>query len=89
MSLDALFKLDSAAAVAEAKRLAKYPSKGKLVEAITTIMVKSGDENNFDIVAKSFGDMPISQAKFNLLVPFCQFLGVVKDTEKVKRALIW
>jgi aminopeptidase N len=83
-SLDALFKLDSAAAVAEAKRLAKYPAKGKLVESMTTILVKSGDENGFDIIAKAFGDMPISQAKFNLLQPFCEFLGVVKDTKKVK-----
>ena len=87
ISLDALFKLDSAAAVAEAKRLAKYPAKGKLVETITTIMVKSGDESNFDAVAKSFGDMPISQAKFNLLQPFCQFLGVVKDTDKLKKGV--
>jgi aminopeptidase N len=83
-SLDALFKLDSAGAVAEAKRLAKYPAKGKLVESMTTILVKSGDENGFDIIAKAFGDMPISQAKFNLLQPFCEFLGVVKDTKKVK-----
>jgi aminopeptidase N len=83
-SLDALFKLDSAAAVAEAKRLAKYPAKGKLVESMTTILVKSGDENGFDIIAKAFGSMPISQAKFNLLQPFCEFLGVVKDTKKVK-----
>lgn len=84
-ALDALFKLDSGAAVAEAKRLAKYPAKGKLVESMTSILVKSGDENGFDIIAKAFEDMPISQAKFNLLQPFCEFLGVVKDTEKLKK----
>jgi len=86
-ALDALFKLDSAAAVAEAKRLAKYPAKGKLVETMTTILVRSGDENSFDIIAKAFDNMPISQAKFNLLQPFCEFLGVVKDTEKVKKGV--
>ncbi|WP_205514681.1 M1 family metallopeptidase [Longitalea arenae] len=86
-SLDALFKLDSAAAVAEAKRLAKNPAKGKLVETMTSILVKSGDENSFDIIAKAFSDMPISQAKFNLLQPFCEFLGVVKDTKKVKEGV--
>jgi len=86
-ALDALFKLDSAAAVAEAKRLAKYPAKGKLVESMTTILVKSGDENGFDIIAKAFKDMPISQAKFNLLQPFCEFLGVVKDTDKLKKGV--
>ena len=82
--LNALFKMDSAAGVAEAKRLAKTPAKGRLVETMTTILVKSGDENSFDIVAKSFDNMPISQAKFNLLQPFCEFLSVVKDTKKVK-----
>jgi aminopeptidase N len=86
-ALDALFKLDSAAAVAEAKRLAKYPAKGKLVESMTTILVKSGDENSFDIIAKAFDDMPLSQAKFGLLQPFCEFLAVVKDTKKVKKGV--
>lgn len=83
-ALEALFKLDSASAVTEAKRLARYPAKGKLVESMTTILVKSGDEGGFDIIAKAFDEMPLSQAKFNLLQPFCQFLAVVKDTKKVK-----
>ena len=83
-SLDALFKLDSAGAVAEAKLLARNPAKGKLVESMTTILVKSGDEGGFDIIAKAFDNMPLSQAKFNLLQPFCEFLGVVKDTKKLK-----
>jgi aminopeptidase N len=83
-ALEALFKQDSAAAVAEAKRLAKYPAKGKLAGSMTTILVKSGDENSFDIIAKAFNDMPISQAKFNLLQPFCEFLAITKDTKKVK-----
>ena len=86
-ALDALFKLDSAAAVAEAKRLVKAPAKGKLVESLTTIMIKAGSESDFDLVAKAFNDMPISQAKFNLLPTFCQFLTVVKDTEKVKKGV--
>jgi aminopeptidase N len=86
-SLEALFKLDSTAGAAEAKRLVKYPAKGKLVETLTTIMIKSGNENDFDIVAKAFNDMPLSQAKFNLLPTFCQFLGVVKNTENVKKGV--
>ena len=51
---------------------------------MTTILVKSGDEGGFDIIAKAFDNMPLSQAKFNLLQPFCEFLGVVKDTKKLK-----
>jgi aminopeptidase N len=86
-ALEALFKLDSAAAVAEAKRLSKYKAKNKLIEAMTNILVKSGDEHSFDIVAKAFKDMPISQAKFNLLQPFCEFLVIVKDTKRVKEGV--
>lgn len=86
-ALDALFKLDSAAAVAEAKRLAKYRAKNRLMESITNILVKSGDEASFDIIAKAFRNMPISQAKFNLLQPFCDFLSIVKDTKKVKEGV--
>jgi aminopeptidase N len=86
-ALDALFKLDSAAGIAEAKRLGTKPSKGKLLETITTVLVKSGDESGFDVVAKAFGDMPVSQAKFNLLQPFCEYLGAVKDTKKVKEGV--
>jgi aminopeptidase N len=86
-ALEALFKIDSAAAIADAKRLARTPAKGKLVEAMTTILVKSGDESGFDIIAKAFSEMPLSQAKFNLLQPFCQFLAVVKDTKKVEKGV--
>lgn len=86
-ALNALFKLDSAAAVAEAKRLTKYEAKNTLMEAITVILVKSGDENSFDVIAKAFKNMPISQAKFNLLQPFCDFLTIVKDTKKVKEGV--
>lgn len=86
-ALEALFKLDSAAALAEAKRLAQQPAKGKLLESMTTMLVKSGDVAGFDAVANAFDKMPISQAKFNLLQPFCEFLAKVDDTEKVKRGV--
>jgi Aminopeptidase N len=86
-SLEALFKLDSAAALAEAKRLAQQPARGRLLESMTTMLVKSGDEGGFDVVANAFDKMPISQAKFNLLQPFCEFLARVNDTEKVKRGV--
>jgi aminopeptidase N len=86
-ALEALFKTDSAAAVAEAKNLALKPAKGKLAESMTTMLIKSGDEGAYDIIAKAFDNMPLSQAKFNLLQPFCEFLGVVKDTKKLKQGV--
>lgn len=86
-ALEALFKLDSAAAIAEAKRLGRGPVKSKLLESVTTVLVKSGDESGFDVIARAFSGMPLSQAKFNLLQPFCEYLGAVKDTKKVKEGV--
>jgi aminopeptidase N len=86
-ALEGLSNIDSAAGLAEAKRLAKQPAKGKLVEAITTVLITSGDESGFDVIAGAFDKMPLSQAKFNLLPPFVEFLGSVKDTEKVKKGV--
>jgi aminopeptidase N len=83
-ALESLSRLDSVAALDAAKRIAKQPGKGKLVQAITNILIKSGDESGFDIIAKAFDEMPLSQAKFNMLEPFTGFLGKVNNTAKVK-----
>jgi aminopeptidase N len=83
-SLEALLKVDSAAAVAEAKRLGAQQSKGKLVESITKVMIKSGDESGYDVIANAFDKMPLSQAKFNLVQPFCEFLVNVQNTKNFK-----
>src|SRR6266700_7892418 len=47
-ALEALLKLDSTAAFAEAKKLSKTPAKGKLVESVAKVLIKSGDENGFE-----------------------------------------
>ena len=85
--LEGLSKLDSVAALAEANKLAKGTVKGKLVESITKVLIQSGDEAGFDAVANAFSKMPLSQAKFNLLPQFVEFVGTVKDTEKVKKGI--
>jgi aminopeptidase N len=86
-ALEALSNIDSATGLAEAKRLAKGQAKGKLVESITKVLINSGDESGFEVIAGAFDKMPLSQAKFNLLPPFVEFLGSVKDTEKVKKGV--
>jgi aminopeptidase N len=83
-ALEGLSNVDSVKGLAEAKRLAKGQAKGKLVESITRVLIKSGDESGFEVIAGAFNKMPLSQAKFNLLPPFVEFLGSVNDTEKVK-----
>ena len=86
-ALEALTALDSAAGYKEAQKLAKTPAKGKLGDAITESLIKYGDEDAFEVIAKNFEDLPLSQAKFDKLPVFANFLEKVKDTEKLKRGV--
>lgn len=86
-ALEGLMRVDSAAAVAEAKKLNNSPAKGKLLEALTKVMIYSGDENAFDGIVGTFDNMPLSQSKFNLLVPLSEMLARLNDTEKVKKGI--
>ena len=86
-ALEGLMKFDSVTAVATAKKLAAQPAKGKLVESITKVLIRSGDEGSFDMIADAFNKMPLSQAKFNMLVPFSDLLGTIQNTENVKKGV--
>lgn len=86
-ALLALEKLDPPAALTEAKRLAKQPMKGNLLEAVATTLIKSGDENSFDEITKAYSGMGLSQAKFNLTATYANLLSNMKNTEKVKRGV--
>ena len=86
-ALVALTSIDSAAGYKEAQRLAKQPAKGKLGDAISESLIKYGDEAAFDIIAKNFDDLPLSQAKFDKLPVFANFLEKVKDPAKVKHGV--
>ncbi|MBO9573510.1 MAG: M1 family peptidase, partial [Chitinophagaceae bacterium] len=86
-SLEGLFVVDSSAAIQAAKKMSTQKIKGKLTEAVTKVMIASGDESGFDMIAKSFEELPPGQAKFNLIIPFSQMLVKVSDTEKVKRGI--
>lgn len=86
-ALEALSKIDSAAAFAEAKKIAGQPAKGALVGAIMKTMIKSGDESSFPQIMKAVADMPLSQQKFNLLPSFVDFLGKVNNTDYAKQGI--
>jgi aminopeptidase N len=86
-ALTALEKIDGPAALAEAKKLSKTSMKGNLMEAVATTLIKSGDESSFDEIANAYSKMGLSQAKFNLTSTFASFLGVIKNTDKVKRGV--
>lgn len=86
-ALEALSEIDSVGALNEAKRLSAQTVKGKLNTAITSIIIKSGDESFADMILKSFEKMPLSQAKFNLLQSIGDFLGKTRNMEIVKRGI--
>lgn len=86
-ALEALEKIDSVAALDAARSLSKQPSKGKLSEAITKVLINSGDPSGFPIIAKSFEEMPLSQAKFNLVAPFTELLAKTTNTAQVKEGV--
>ena len=86
-ALEALSEIDSTTALNEAKRLSSQPAKGKLSSAITSIMIKSGDESSADMILSSFEKMPLSQAKFNMLQSIGDFLGKTKNMDIVKRGI--
>jgi len=86
-ALKALSDVDSVTALAEAKRLSTQRSKGALSNAITTIIIASGDESSADMVLTQFEKMPLSQAKFNLLQSITSFLGKTKNMDIVKRGV--
>jgi aminopeptidase N len=87
VALIALSKLDEPQALAEAKLLAKTKTKGNLQESVATLLIKSGDESLFEEVASAYSQMGLSQAKFNLTATFANFLGVIRNTEKVKKGV--
>ena len=86
-ALEALMGIDSTVALEQAKAMSKQKIKGKLLEAVTGIMMSTGDVSAFDMIAETFEKMPISQSKFNLIHPLSEFITKINDTEKVKRGV--
>lgn len=85
--LEALSKIDSASAYSEAKRLAALTAKGALAQAISVVMIKYGDETAAPIILGNFEQMPLSQEKFEAIMPLADFLMRVKSTDILKRGI--
>jgi aminopeptidase N len=79
--------LDDKVASDLATKLSKLPAKGRLSTAISSIMVKYGDESAYDYIADNFDKMPLSQAKFQSLGSFVEILTKVKDSTKFKAGI--
>ena len=86
-ALEALSEIDSTSALALAKTLVKSPAKGELNVAISSVLIKSGDETDFDVVSDNFDKMPVGQGKFEFMMPYASMLTKVQSTEKLKRGV--
>ena len=86
-ALEALSKLDSAAAYQAAVRLSAQPAKGKLDQEINNVMIQSGREEVYDRIAGKYRKLGLSQAKFELTQQLADMLGRISNTEKVKEGV--
>jgi aminopeptidase N len=86
-ALEALSMVDSVQAFRKAKELSKHPAKGKLNAAISDVLIKYGDENDFGVITENFSKMPLSQTKFNFLQTYSNLLGKVKNIDNLKRGV--
>ena len=86
-ALEALNDLDSTAALDIAKKLVKEPAKGELSVAISTVLINSGDESNFDVIANNYEAMPLGQEKFQFSMPFGRMLAKIHDASKIKHGV--
>lgn len=85
--LEALAHLDPEAALAQARKFTSAPMKGKLASTVSQLLIEGGTEADFDIIAGNFNKLPVSDAKFEALQPFADFLGKVTNTEKFKKGV--
>jgi aminopeptidase N len=86
-SLEALEIADKDAAVAATRELVNQPAKGALLAAITSVAAKNGIVEAFGTISSTFGNMPLSQTKFEMLQPLSQLLSITKDPQKVKEGV--
>ena len=86
-SLEGLALLDGKAAFAIAQTLSKDENKGRLLTAISNVIIKYGDETGFDFVASNFDKMPVSPAKFQAINSFADFLGKVTNMDNFKKGV--
>jgi aminopeptidase N len=86
-ALEALAQIDSTKALSVARQLMKAPAKGELSAAISGVLIKFGSESDFDVISDNFDKMPVSQNKFEFLMPYASLLIKVTNTDKLKKGV--
>jgi aminopeptidase N len=86
-SLEGLFALNEKEAMEFIQKTSGQKTKGKLLDVTVSILMRSGNPDDFSTIADTYGAMGISQSKFDLTQPFCQLIARIQDTEKVKKGI--
>ena len=86
-ALEALTKVDKTKALEVAKKFADQKLKGKLADAFINALIKSGDVSSFDMIAKTYEDMPLTQEKFDITASFTELIGLANNIDQVKRGV--
>jgi aminopeptidase N len=85
-ALEGIAAIDGAKGVALAKKLSS-DAKGALGITITDVLISKSTEADFDYVAKMYGDAPPSQEKMDMTALFCNFLGKINNSAKIKSGI--
>ncbi|MEJ7737140.1 MAG: M1 family metallopeptidase [Chitinophagaceae bacterium] len=86
-ALEAITIVDNAGSLEEVRKLKNKPAKGKLAETINQVLIESGTEEDFDIIARNFKRLPLGQEKIEALPVFSEYVARVNDIEKFKKGV--
>jgi aminopeptidase N len=86
-SLDALLELDGNEAYRIANDLMKEQNKSRLATAITSTIIRFGDESRYDFIIEKFDAMPLTFDKIDAAGSLAGFLAKVSDLEKFKKGV--
>ena len=86
-ALEALSKTDSVLALKYAMELSNKPAKGKLDNAINSILIASGKEEVFDKLADKFTALGLTNEKFMLMQQIGEMTGSMKSNERIKKSI--
>ncbi len=82
-ALKGLINSDSANAYVLAKKYST-DAKGDLEDAIASILIIHGSEEDYDAVVKNYDAMPLGQSKVIATPQFCTYLLKINDALKIK-----
>lgn len=86
-ALEALTAIDSVSALRLANELSKEPSKGRLSDAISNVLISYGDEKAFKAVSESYDKMPLSFPKVQMSATYAAFAAKLTNMEEFKKAV--